>query len=212
MEGLGEYFEFLFGYVIIIKNIKLINFMLEIRIHGRGGQGVVTAAELIAIAAFYEGHNSQAFPNFGVERRGAPIEAYARIDDQPIKLRSQIYNPDFIVVQDFSLLETVDVFQGAKKSTKVVINSEKKTEDIFKGRFPIDKKNILALSATKIALDILGRPIVNTVMLGAFSYFSGIISLSSVKKALKDKFNGDILEKNIKAVTYTYHKQKKVNI
>ena len=100
--------------------------MTEIRIHGRGGQGVVTASELIAIAAFYEGKESQAFPNFGVERRGAPIEAYARISDKLIKLRSQIYEPDFIIVQDDTLLGVVDLFKGIKKNTKIIINTNKK--------------------------------------------------------------------------------------
>ncbi|MBT4277598.1 pyruvate ferredoxin oxidoreductase subunit gamma [Candidatus Falkowbacteria bacterium] len=178
--------------------------MIEIRIHGRGGQGVVTAAELIAMAAFYEGFEAQAFPNFGVERRGAPIEAYARISDKPIKLRSQIYEPDIIVVQDDSLLSVVDVFKGIKKDTKVIINSDKKLEDIFKTGCPVPTKNIATISATKIALEILGKPIINTVMLGFFAKFSGLIKAESINKALKDKFKGEILKKNIRAVEYAY--------
>lgn len=179
--------------------------MIEVRIHGRGGQGVVTAAELIAIAAFYEGRESQAFPNFGVERRGAPIEAYARISDEPIKLRSQIYEPDIIVVQDSTLLGVVDVFRGIKTSTKVIINSDKKIKEIFKNKLPVPEDQIMAIGATKIALDILGRPIINTVMLGAFAKFSGLIKIGSIKKALGEKFHGEILDKNIKAVEEAYN-------
>ncbi|NCF75105.1 MAG: pyruvate ferredoxin oxidoreductase subunit gamma [Xanthomonadaceae bacterium] len=169
--------------------------MIEIRIHGRGGQGVVTAAELIAIAAFYEGKESQAFPNFGVERRGAPIESYARISDQPIKLRSQIYEPDFIIVQDDTLFSIIDLFKGIKKDTKIIINTNKK----LSLKLDAKKENILFIPATKIALEVLGKPIINTVMLGAFAKFSELIKLTSIEKALKSKFSGEILEKNIKA-------------
>ncbi|MEA2088527.1 MAG: pyruvate ferredoxin oxidoreductase subunit gamma [Patescibacteria group bacterium] len=176
--------------------------MTEIRIHGRGGQGVVTASELIAIAAFYEGKESQAFPNFGVERRGAPIEAYARISDKPIRLRSQIYEPDFIIVQDDTLIGVVDLFKGIKKNTKVIINTEKK----LSLKLDIKKENILFIPATKIALEILKRPIINTVMLGAFAKFSDLIKVLSIEKALKNKFKGDILTKNIKAVKVAYNK------
>ncbi|MEA2065153.1 MAG: pyruvate ferredoxin oxidoreductase subunit gamma [Patescibacteria group bacterium] len=175
--------------------------MIEIRIHGRGGQGSVTAAELIAIAAFYDKKYSQAFPNFGVERRGAPVEAYARIDNQRIKTRSQIYEPDFIIIQDDTLLDAIDPFKGCKKNTKVVINSERE-EDL---KLPIKKSNILFVPATKIALEVLGRPIINTVMLGAFARFSGLVKIESIIKAIKGKFSGKILEKNIRAVEVAYN-------
>ncbi len=178
--------------------------MTEIRIHGRGGQGVVTASELIAMAAFYEGNESQAFPNFGVERRGAPIEAYARVSNKPIRLRSQIYEPDFIIVQDDTLLKVVDLFKGIKKDTKVIINTNKQ----LSLKLDIKKENILFIPATKIALEVLGRPIINTVMLGAFAKFSGLIKVSSIEKALKSKFRGDILIKNIKAVKTAYNYKK----
>ncbi len=174
--------------------------MIEVRIHGRGGQGVVTAAELIAMAAFYDGSEAQAFPNFGVERRGAPIEAYARISAHQIKLRSQIYEPDFIIVQDATLLDTVDVFSGAKKDTKIIINTNKALDKIFGNKLPVDEKNIMLVDATEIALRVIGRPIINTVMLGAFAKFSGLIKVDSIKRALKEKFHGEILNKNIKAV------------
>ncbi|MCK5460114.1 pyruvate ferredoxin oxidoreductase subunit gamma [Candidatus Parcubacteria bacterium] len=175
--------------------------MIEIRIHGRGGQGSVTAAELIAVAAFYDGKYSQAFPNFGVERRGAPIEAYMRIDSQPIKLRSQIYEPDFIIIQDDTLLDAINPFKGCKKETKVIINSEREADL----KLPIKKNNILFIPATKIALEILGKPIINTVMLGAFARFSGLVKIESIVKAIKGRFSGKILEKNIKAVEAAYN-------
>ncbi len=179
--------------------------MIEIRLHGRGGQGVVTAAELIAIAAFYEGQEAQAFPNFGVERRGAPIEAYARIDEKSIKLHSQIYEPDFLIIQDDTLLSAERTFRGVKKGAKVVVNSKKDFSEIKK-YFPafVLAKDVFIVPATETALQILGKLIVNMVMLGAFAYFSKLISLSAVKKALAEKFSGEILEKNIKAVTYIY--------
>lgn len=178
--------------------------MIEIRIHGRGGQGVVTAAELIAMAAFYDGSEAQAFPNFGVERRGAPIEAYARISDSQIKLRSQIYEPDFIIVQDATLLGSVDVFSGADKNTKIIINTNKAIDKIFNNVAPVDSGNIMLIDATEIALRVLGRPIINTVMLGAFAKFSDLIKVDSIKRALMEKFHGDILNKNIKAVQESY--------
>ena len=97
--------------------------MIQIRLHGRGGQGVVTAAELIAISAFYEGKEAQAFPSFGVERTGAPIEAFARIDNKPIRTREHVYSPDILIIQDPTLLETVDVANGCNNKTKVIINT-----------------------------------------------------------------------------------------
>ncbi len=179
--------------------------MLEIRLHGRGGQGVVTAAELIAIAAFKDGFESQAFPNFGVERRGAPIQAYTRISKEKIRLRSQIYEPDFLIIQDDTLFGVVDLFKGVKKETKVVINSSKKLNEIFSNKLPLKKENFFIVDATKIALDILGKPIINTVMLGAFAQFSGLIKVKSIKDALREKFSGEILNKNIQATEYAFN-------
>lgn len=179
--------------------------MIEVRIHGRGGQGVVTAAELIAIAAFEGGKEAQAFPNFGVERRGAPIEAYARISDKKIKLRSQIYNPDFIIVQDATLIGVVDVFKGIKKNTKILINSSKTVKEIFKGKLPAKEKDIAIIDANEIALRVLGKPIINTVMLGAFAKCSDLVKIEAIKNGLAGKFHGEILEKNIIAMEEAYN-------
>jgi pyruvate ferredoxin oxidoreductase gamma subunit len=175
--------------------------MIEIRIHGRGGQGAVTAAELIAVSAFFDGKISQAFPYFGVERMGAPVEAYVRISEKKINLREQVYNPDYIIIQDPTLIGVVDVFRGAKKSTVILINTEKKKEQI-KG---LPRGLVVqTVPATQIAMDILGKPIINTAMLGAFAGSSKLIKPESVKKAIQERFGGELGEKNIMAMTKSY--------
>lgn len=175
--------------------------MVEIRIHGRGGQGSVTAAKLIAVAAFYDGKFSQGFPNFGVERRGAPVTAYVRLDDKFIRLRSQIYNPDYIIIQDSSLVETVDVFDGAKKGTVVLINSEKPAS-YFKAPKGVIIKTI---SATKIGIQIIGKPIINTILLGTFAGLTGIIKIKSVEQAIVEQFSDEeIVKKNIEAARHGF--------
>ena len=179
--------------------------MHQIRFHGRGGQGVVTAAELTAIAAFNEGHYSQAFPSFGVERTGAPIEAFARIDDNPIRTREHIYEPDILIIQDSSLIGTVDVTKGAGKETLVILNSSKEKKEI---NLPVPKENLFVLDATKIAMEEIGRNIVNTVILGAFAKATGLVTLKSLEKAIKQKFGSksqSLVEKNINAITRAYN-------
>jgi len=178
--------------------------MQQIRIHGRGGQGVVTAAELIAIAAFNDGKEAQAFPSFGVERTGAPIEAYARIDDKPIRTREHVYNPDVIIIQDSTLLGTVNVSHGADEHTLVIINTAKNKSQL---KFKLPAKNIYPIDATKIALDIIGKNLVNTVILGAFSKVTKLVSLTALKKAIKQKFSSkgaEIVDKNIQAIEQAY--------
>jgi pyruvate ferredoxin oxidoreductase gamma subunit len=174
--------------------------MLEIRIHGRGGQGSVTAAELIAMAAFYDGKFSQGFPNFGVERRGAPITAYVRIDDKFIRLRSQIIEPEYIIIQDSSLVGGVDVFSGAKIGTVVLINTEKPAKS-FKAPKGVVVKTI---AATDIAMAVLGKPIINTILLGVFAGLTGLIKLKSVERAITERFDGEIAKKNVEAARKGY--------
>ena len=178
--------------------------MLQIRIHGRGGQGVVTAAELIAIAAFHSGKISQAFPYFGVERTGAPIEAYARIDDKPITTREQVYIPDILIIQDSTLLDTVDVTKGCHKKTIAIINTAKNINQL---KINLNPQNIYTIDATKIALEIIGKNIVNTTILGAFAKATGLISLDDLKKAITEKFEEkgkSIINKNIQAIEQAY--------
>ena len=177
--------------------------MVEVRIHGRGGQGVVTAAELIAIAAFKSGKQAQAFPSFGVERTGAPVESYARIDEQPIITRQQIYRPNVLIIQDATLLETVDVTKGCDKKTLVIINTAKAKAEL---KINLPEDNIHIIDATKIALEIIGKNIVNTVILGSFAKVTGLITLESLKEAITEKFSGhdELIAKNIKAVEQAY--------
>ncbi|HOI71733.1 MAG TPA: pyruvate synthase subunit PorC [Methanobacterium sp.] len=176
--------------------------MIEIRFHGRGGQGAVTAAEILAKAAFEDGKYCQAFPFFGAERKGAPVMAFTRISDKPIKKRYQVYNPDYVIVLDETLLEAVDVLSGLKEEGKVIINSN---NDVDLGK-DVESFNI---DATGIALDILGVPIVNTVMLGALARITGIVSIDSIEKVTKETFPGRIGEKNAKATKIAYEKVKK---
>lgn len=185
--------------------------MKQIRLHGRGGQGVVTAAELIAIAAFADGYEAQAFPSFGVERTGAPIQAFARIDKTFIKTREQIYNPDVLVILDSSLLETVDMTSDCNKDTLIVINTAKDKESLSltfgPKKTPLPLKNIFAVDATKIAMKIFGKNLANTTILGALAKAIPLISLEGMKKAIKEKFEEkgkEIISKNIKAVEKAY--------
>lgn len=174
--------------------------MFEIRFHGRGGQGNVTAAELLAKAAFKDGKYSQAFPIFGVERRGAPVQAFCRIDEEPIKLRSKVYNPDMVVIQDSSLLSHNNVLQGTKRDGYVLINTSK-----HPSKLNVNTYEIKTVDATGLALETIGKPIVNTVMLGAVSRL-GVTSLDSVVEAIEGKFSGKIRDLNVQAVKNAYEK------
>lgn len=174
--------------------------MKEIRIHGRGGQGSVTAAELIAVAAFEDGKWSQAFPYFGTERRGAPVTAFARISDEKIRVRSQIYEPDYVIVQDASLLPGVDVAGGMKEDGLIIVNTEKAPEALKLNT----RAKVRTIDATSLAIDIIGKPIVNTALLGAFAGATGQIRLESVNKAIRDRFPGKVGEKNVEAVKKAY--------
>lgn len=169
--------------------------MIEIRIHGRGGQGSVTAAELVGFAAHSDGKFAQAFPSFGSERMGAPVQAFARISDHTIRLRSQVYNPDYVIVQDPTLIKDVDVMSGMSSGGLVIINSKKKPEEFNAGP---DIK-IMTLPAMEIAEEILGRPIMNTTLLGAFAAATSAISLEGIKKALNNKFDKTLADKNYEA-------------
>lgn len=174
--------------------------MIQIRLHGRGGQGTVTAAELMASAAFDDGHEAQAFPAFGVERRGAPVQAFCRIADAPIRQRSQIYEPDYAVVQDATLLGTVDVTAGIKPGGTLLLNTERTAEELgIKGDF-----RVLTVPATKIAQEIIGRPIANTALLGAFAAASGAISLEAIERNIRGRFKGEIGEKNVASAHRAY--------
>ncbi|MDD3575213.1 pyruvate ferredoxin oxidoreductase subunit gamma [Methanospirillum sp.] len=168
--------------------------MRELRIHGRGGQGSVTAAELIAVAAFKSGVFSQAFPAFGVERRGAPVQAFVRFSDEKIRLRSQVYEPDYVIVQDSTLIKDVDVFAGMKKGGIILIN----TSGEIGGTIP-DGVRFIPIDATKLALEVLGVPITNTTLMGAFAAASGEITLEALEEAVRERFSGSLADKNVTA-------------
>jgi len=177
----------------------------EIRIHGRGGQGSVTAAELLAHTAFIEGKWVQAFPYFGAERRGAPVKAFARISDKPILVHSQIYNPDYVIVLDHAIYKVVDVTEGLKKGGVIIINTTKKPEGIgLKGW------RIATVDATGIALElnllVAGLPVVNTSILGAFAKATKEVKLASVLKAIKETWSGAAGEKNFRAAELAYER------
>ncbi|MFH1722674.1 MAG: pyruvate ferredoxin oxidoreductase subunit gamma [Candidatus Altiarchaeota archaeon] len=173
--------------------------MKEIRFHGRGGQGAVTAATLLAIAGFHDGKFTQAFPKFGVERRGAPVQAFTRISDSFIRRKSAVYEPDILLVLDPTLTEVVDVTSGLAKDGTIIVNSNKRPEDLNLGDF-----SVYALDVTKEALETLGLDIVNTGMLGAFSSITGLIKKESIIKAIKGQMAPHLVEKNISLVEKVY--------
>lgn len=173
--------------------------MRELRIHGRGGQGSVTAAELIAVAAFKSGVFSQAFPAFGVERRGAPVQAFVRFSDDKIRLRSQVYEPDYVIVQDSTLIKDVDVFSGMKTGGIILIN----TSGEINAEVPAGVR-FIPFDATRIALEVLGVPITNTTLMGAFAAASGEISLEALEEAVRERFSGSLADKNVAAARKAY--------
>ena len=170
--------------------------MIEIRIHGRGGQGNVAAAELLSIAAFKDGKHAQAFPSFGAERIGAPVQAFVRIDDKKVRTREDVRTPDYLIIQDEFLIETVPVLDGLKPDGLIVINSEKLPEDLNIKT----TATIVTIPATEIALEIIGRPIPNAVMIGAFCSVTGLVSLTAVQEAIMGKFPGKVGENNVAAL------------
>lgn len=173
--------------------------MRELRIHGRGGQGSVTAAELIAVAAFKSGVFVQAFPAFGVERRGAPVLAFVRFSDSKVRLRSQVYEPDYIIVQDSSLLKDVDVFGGVKEGGIAIFNTEKSIEDVAP-----EGIKLISIDATSIALEHLGVPITNTTLMGAFAAATGEIKIDALEEAVRERFSGSMADKNVSAAKAAY--------
>ena len=181
--------------------------MFQVRIHGRGGQGVVTAAEMLSIAAFEEGRHAQAFPSFGSERTGAPVVAFCRIADIEIRLREPIMEPDALIIQDPTLLHQVDVFAGLKPDGYILINTNRSFEELGLGDFVRDRRRarLFTVSATELALKHVGRPVPNVPLLGGFAAASGLIRLDSVVKAINDKFSGKVAAGNIAAATEAFN-------
>jgi len=170
--------------------------MIEIRIHGRGGQGNVAAAELLSIAAFKDGKFAQAFPSFGAERIGAPVQAFVRIDDKKIRTREEVRTPDYLIVQDSFLIGAVPVLDGIKPDGLILVNSDQAPEDLnIKTTARVE-----TIPATEIALEIIGRPIPNAIMIGAFCAITGLVSIDAVQEAIMEKFPGRVGENNVAAL------------
>ena len=175
--------------------------VFEVRIHGRGGQGVVTAAELLSVAAFGEGMNALAFPTFGSERTGAPVTAFCRISDRTIRSREPIVEPDALIVQDPTLLHQVDVFGGVGPDAYVLLNTGRSLDELglheLATRFRPER--IVTVPATELAREHLGRPLPNAALLGAFAALTGVVSIDSVADAIRRRFSGATADGNIAA-------------
>lgn len=181
--------------------------MFQIRIHGRGGQGVVSASELLSVAAFEEGKFSQSFPSFGSERMGAPVQAFARISDEAITIREPVMEPDMLIIQDPTLFNAVDVFEGVKTDGYLLINSSKTPEDLgiveITSQFP--ENHVITIPATELALKYIKQPKPNTVLLGAFAAMSSMVNLPALEDAISKKFPERIAKPNITATTAGYN-------
>jgi 2-oxoacid:acceptor oxidoreductase gamma subunit (pyruvate/2-ketoisovalerate family) len=175
----------------------------EIRLHGMGGQGVVATGELIAIAALYEDKFCRAFPLYGSARRGAPVLAFAQIGEETEATRSMIYYPKYLIILDPKMPETMDLTYGLKEGGVILYNVKKELETV-KELFKVNLSKLAVVDATSIAERVLGRPIPNTTMLGAFSNITGLFKLNSVEKAIQKKFSGRLAENNIKAAREGY--------
>ena len=173
--------------------------MFEVRIHGRGGQGVVTAAEMLSVAAFLEGKHAQAFPSFGSERTGAPVVAFCRIADKEIRLREPIQTPDAVIVQDPTLFKALDLTEGLKSDGYLLVNTARTLSELHLD--PVVRRlppgHVTAVPATELAMKFINRPAPNTALLGAFAAEVGVVSLDSVLEAILRAFPGKVGEANV---------------
>lgn len=180
--------------------------MFQVRIHGRGGQGVVTAAEMLSIAAFDEGRYAQAFPSFGSERMGARVMAFCRIDAKEIRTREPVMQPDALIIQDPTLLHQVDLFSGLPSSGYIIINSSRSFDELgigeLLGKFAAD--HLCAVAASELAMKFVGRPLPNAALLGGFAAISGQLRFDSVAKAISQKFPGKVGAANVAAARAAY--------
>ena len=180
--------------------------MFQIRIHGRGGQGVVTAAELLSVAAFLEGKHAQAFPSFGSERMGAPVMAFCRIDTEPIRLREPVTRPDALIIQDPTLLHQVDLFDGLARDGYMLLNSTRSFEQL--GLAELEAKlpggHCQAVAASELALRHVGRPLPNAALLGGLAAVTGVLKIESVLAAIREKFAPKIGAANAAAAEEAY--------
>jgi pyruvate ferredoxin oxidoreductase gamma subunit len=179
--------------------------MKEIRIHGRGGQGSLVLAQFMAIAALEDGKYGQAFPFLGGggERRGKPIMAFCRLSENIIRIRCKVDRPDYVIIQDATILNEVDVLEGLKQNGTVLINTD---QDMVRLKSIFAATNVCTVSADTLAREILGRPIINTALLGTFAGLTGEISLEAALNAVRSKFSGELGEKNAQLVEKSYRR------
>lgn len=178
--------------------------ILEVRWHGRGGQGAWTASELLARAAIAEGKYIQSFPEFGPERMGAPVTAFTRISTEPIKIHCAVYSPDVVAVLDPTLLKTVNVAEGLDEKTgNILVNTKENPAEVRK-QLKSNAGKVWTVEASEISLKILGMPITNTAMLGAVARVTGIVTLETIEKMINGRFRGDVATKNFAVVKEAY--------
>lgn len=177
--------------------------MFDVRFHGRGGQGVVTAAEMLSVAAFDSGLHAQAIPTFGSERTGAPVVSYCRISEIPIRYHEPVDRPDAIVVQDPTLLSVVPVLDGAGPTTYILINSSRAVDeiDLSPGADGTARERVVTIAAGDLARSVLGRPLPNTALLGALAALTGVISLEALVEAIRQRFTPSLAQDNIEVAT-----------
>lgn len=175
--------------------------MFQTRIHGRGGQGVVTAAEILSVAAFDEGRHAQAFPSFGSERTGAPVVSFCRFDDRPIRTHEPVMEPDAVIIQDVTLIHQVDLFAGLSPDGYVLINTSNGFSELGFGDFFDHHRpeHLMTCPATEIALEHLGRPLPNAALLGGFAALTGEVTWDAIDKAVRQHFIGPVGERNAAA-------------
>jgi pyruvate ferredoxin oxidoreductase gamma subunit len=180
--------------------------LFQIRIHGRGGQGVVSGAEMLSVAAFLEGRHAQAFPSFGSERTGAPVMAFCRIDDRAIRLREPVLNPDALIIQDATLLHQVDLFNGLARGGRILLNSTRHAAELGLAGLEQGPQGyrITTLPATELAMKHVGRPVPNAALLGGFAAVTGVMKLESVVAAIREKFPTAIADRNVAAAREAY--------
>ncbi|MFI5036746.1 MAG: 2-oxoacid:acceptor oxidoreductase family protein [Acidimicrobiales bacterium] len=180
--------------------------LFEVRIHGRGGQGVVTAAELLSVAAFDEGRHAQAFPSFGSERTGAPVVSYCRMSDQPIRSREPVVAPDAVVIQDATLVHQVDLFAGLSADGYALVNTSRRFDELDLDAFvtALRPERLVTCPATEIALEHLGRPLPNAALLGGFAALTGQVSLAAIQRAIGERFDGAVGERNAAAAAAAF--------
>jgi pyruvate ferredoxin oxidoreductase gamma subunit len=175
--------------------------MFQVRFHGRGGQGVVTSAELLSVAAFIDGRHAQAFPSFGSERTGAPVIAFCRVDDHPIRSHEPITRPDAVVIQDPTLLHQVDVFGGLRTDGFVILNTARSLHDLglaeLRDRLP--DGHVRTVAASELAREYLGRPLPGAPLLGALAAVTAVASAGSLADAIRERFPGRLGESNAAA-------------